>query len=143
MSGDCAPSTSSVDARSPLRLVVADEVRHEPAAVLTEVPVLPEREALTGGPEDIILWRTPEGEAHASVPHAVRHSPSGMEWGYGGSGPADLALSVLLALTDEPTANVLYHRFKHEVVTAIPEEGGVLRAADIRRWIERTQRYAC
>jgi hypothetical protein len=137
--GDGAPVASSVDARSRLRLAVADLVRHEPAAVLTEVPVLPEREALTGGPEDIILWRTPEGEAHASVPHAVRHSPSGMEWGYSGSGPADLALSVLLALTDEPTANMLYHRFKHEVVTTITEEGGVLRADDIRRWVERTR----
>ncbi|HEY8416324.1 MAG TPA: DUF6166 domain-containing protein [Thermaerobacter sp.] len=27
--------------------------------------------------------------------HVVRHSPTGFEWGYGGSGPADLALSIL------------------------------------------------
>jgi hypothetical protein len=46
---------------------------------------------------------------------------------------------VLLAFTDEPTANALYQRFKHEVVTVVPEEGGVLRAADIRRWAERTR----
>jgi len=26
----------------------------------------------------------------------VRHSPMGMEWGYGGSGPADTALSILV-----------------------------------------------
>lgn len=28
--------------------------------------------------------------------HYVRHSPTGLEWGYGGSGPADLARSILI-----------------------------------------------
>jgi hypothetical protein len=28
--------------------------------------------------------------------HVVRHSPTGFEWGYGGSGPADLARCLLL-----------------------------------------------
>jgi len=27
--------------------------------------------------------------------HIVEHSPTGFQWGYGGSGPADLALSIL------------------------------------------------
>ena len=125
---------------SALRLVVPGEAR--PIGVPRdpiEISVRPEYEALTGDPEDVVLWRTLEGEAHASIPHAARHSPTGIEWGYGGSGPADLARSVLLALTDEPTANALYHRFKHEVVASVPEAGGVLRAADVRRWIERTK----
>jgi hypothetical protein len=30
------------------------------------------------------------------LPHVVQHSPSGMNWGFGGSGPADLARSLLL-----------------------------------------------
>lgn len=30
------------------------------------------------------------------LPHITRHSPTGMEWGYGGSGPADLARSLLI-----------------------------------------------
>ena len=119
-----------------LRLVVPGEVRP------IGIPVRPEYEALTGDPEDIVLWRTLEGEAHASVPHAARHSPTGIEWGYGGSGPADLALSVLLALTEEQTANALYQRFKQEVVAAVPEAGGVLRAADVRRWVERARCHA-
>jgi hypothetical protein len=34
--------------------------------------------------------------------HVVRHSPTGLEWGYAGSGPADLARSLLLdALADQ------------------------------------------
>lgn len=36
--------------------------------------------------------------------HIVRHSPTGMSWGYGGSGPADLARSLLIdALGDQST----------------------------------------
>jgi hypothetical protein len=35
-------------------------------------------------------------DAYTNVPHlVVHHSPTGYEWGYGGSGPADLALNVL------------------------------------------------
>ena len=129
--GDGAPPTHG---RSPLRLVVPGESR-VPAP--TGIPILPEAESLTGEPDDVVLWRTLEGEAHASVPHAAKHSPTGIEWGYGGSGPADLARSILLALTDEPTADALYQRFKAEVVAAVPEAGGVLRAADVRTWVER------
>ena len=101
------------------------------------IPIRPEYEAITGDAEDVVLWRTAEGVARASVPHAARHSPTGIEWGYGGSGPADLALSVLLALADERAADALYQRFKDEVVARVPETGGVLRAADVRAWVER------
>ena len=128
---------------SALRLVVPGEAR--PIGVSRDpigISVRPEYEALTGDPEDVVLWRTLEGEAHASIPHAARHSPTCIEWGYGGSGPADLALSVLLALTDEQTANALYHRFLREVVASVPEVGGMLRAADVRRWVERARCHA-
>ena len=97
--------------------------------------VLPAREARTPDADDVVLWRTMEGQARASVPHAVRHSPSGIEWGYAGSGPADLARSVLLALAGEQTAGQLYQAFKAEVVASVPYAGGVIRAADVRTWI--------
>ena len=52
--------------------------------------------------------RTADGRALVWVdedrplPQVVHHSPSGFEWGYGGSGPADLALSILaLVIGDE------------------------------------------
>jgi hypothetical protein len=36
------------------------------------------------------------------LPHQAKHSPSGMSWGYHGSGPADLARSLLIdALGDD------------------------------------------
>jgi len=39
------------------------------------------------------------------VKHIVYHSPDGFECGYGGSGPADLALSILADFTDETERN--------------------------------------
>jgi hypothetical protein len=40
--------------------------------------------------------------------HIVLHSPTGFEYGYGGSGPADLALSILCDLFEErPTSEQL------------------------------------
>lgn len=36
-----------------------------------------------------------DGDAVLPLPHVVYHSPDGFEWGYAGSGPHDLALSIL------------------------------------------------
>jgi hypothetical protein len=52
--------------------------------------------------------------------HHVRHSPTGFSWGYGDSGPADLARSILadyLGYVPEPG---LYQRFKFSVVAHWP-----------------------
>jgi hypothetical protein len=86
-------------------------------------------------PDDIVLYRDIDGTARASVTHVVRHSPTGIEWGYSGSGPADLARSVLVALTDEATADQLYQAFKDQVVARVPFAGTVIKAADVRRWV--------
>jgi len=48
----------------------------------------------------------------------VNNSPSGFEWGYGGSGPAQLALALLLDYTDdEAFALDHYQELKTEVVS--------------------------
>lgn len=45
------------------------------------------------------------------------HSPTGFEWGYGGSGPAQLALAILAdALGDDLLAVELHQEFKWEHV---------------------------
>lgn len=45
---------------------------------------------------------------------------SGFEWGYGGSGPAQLALALLLDYTDdEEFALTYYTQFKNEVVSQL------------------------
>lgn len=42
----------------------------------------------------------------------VKHSPSGFNFGYGGSGPADTALNIMLMFTDHETAHAIYQDFK-------------------------------
>lgn len=46
------------------------------------------------------------------------HSPDGFNWGYGGSGPAQLALAVILKLTGKPDG---YQEFKQLVISTIPQ----------------------
>ena len=68
---------------------------------------------------------------------AVRnHSPSGIEWGYSGSGPSQLALAVLLALTDRETAERRYQEFKRDVIAQISEAEWALPQCNVRRWLE-------
>lgn len=49
------------------------------------------------------------------------HSPDGFNWGYGGSGPAQLALGILLELTDAVYACVEYQAFKWQFIAKLPQ----------------------
>lgn len=88
----------------------------------------------------------------------VVHSPTGFEWGYGGSGPADFALNILdlyarhrLGEHDEFQAGRgpeghctqfawdFHHDFKREFVARLPDEGGTITGAAIERWV--AERY--
>jgi len=46
------------------------------------------------------------------------HSPDGFNWGYGGSGPAQLALAVMLKLTGKADG---YQDFKSRVIAKLPQ----------------------
>lgn len=67
------------------------------------------------------------------------HSPSGeVEWGYGGSGPAQLALALLADhLADAPAsagdvlAQAVYQDFKFAVVARLPRPGWTLTTAQV------------
>jgi Family of unknown function (DUF6166) len=50
-----------------------------------------------------------EGERPRALRHVAVHSPEGFECGYGGSGPADLALSLLADLFELPRAASAWH----------------------------------
>jgi hypothetical protein len=63
-------------------------------------------------------------------------SPSGFEWGYGGSGPAQLAVAILAHTYDDEFARYHYQQFKQEVVSELPEEGWTLTRRDLDAWHE-------
>ena len=67
------------------------------------------------------------------VAHIVKHSPTGMSWGYGGSGPADTALSLLTHLFDREFAENHYQSFKWDTVARWPNDQEVLVEIDITR----------
>lgn len=60
------------------------------------------------------------------------HSPSGFEWGYGGSGPAQLALAILAdhCGNNEEALN-FYQRFKWAVVAELPGSHWTLTSGEI------------
>jgi hypothetical protein len=61
-------------------------------------------------------------------------SPAGFEWGYRGSGPAQLAIAVLAHAFGDEFACDHYQQFKREVVSELPEEGWTLTEADLDEW---------
>ena len=86
-------------------------------------------------------WKTREvylagGRLNPSESLAVaRHSPNGFGWGDGGSGPAQLALAILLRATDRGTAAAHYQAFKWDVIAELPQADFSLRLAKVRDWL--------
>lgn len=66
--------------------------------------------------------------------HVVRHSPTGFEWGYGGSGPSDLALSILTDVFGfDPPTNI-YMAFKFSKVALFEDEWSITEY-ESRAWL--------
>lgn len=103
--------------------------------------------------EKIVLRRDETG-VYTNVPHLVRHhSPSGYEWGYGGSGPADLALNIVEAILrrerfvgpttkdvwDKSTifraAYRLHQGFKWAFIAPAPKDNVIIAYEDARAWV--------
>jgi Family of unknown function (DUF6166) len=67
----------------------------------------------------------------------ANHSPSGFEWGYLGSGPAQLSLALLAHATgDDELASRLHQKFKFERIGKLAQDAAWLMTADeIRIWV--------
>jgi hypothetical protein len=65
-------------------------------------------------------------------------SPTGFEWGYCGSGPAQLALAVLLDATGSADwAERHYQAFKWDVVAGWPQDAWQFTTAEVLAWLAR------
>jgi len=68
------------------------------------------------------------------------HSPTGFEWGYGGSGPSQLALALLADFTgDDALALSKYQEFKRTFIATIDGDTWRMDGATIRRWLQNQQ----
>lgn len=69
----------------------------------------------------------------------ANHSPTGFGWGYGGSGPAQTALAILLAAATPEQAQRHYQAFKSEHVARWPLHEPVDVELDVPAWLERQE----
>ena len=61
------------------------------------------------------------------------HSPTGFEWGYGGSGPAQLALALVADCCGAKQAEPpIYQRVKGMLVVGLASEGWTLTEEEVR-----------
>lgn len=112
---------------------------------------------------NLVLCRSPVGAACCWVslangdtqptPRRVRHhSPDGIEWGYGGSGPADFALSICSWIFPvgcdglqtvklwrgrcSQIAWTIHQDLKRKFISPLPCVGGELSGAAIDEWLD-------
>lgn len=79
----------------------------------------------------------PEGRPLPLRLDLVNHSPTGFEWGYAGSGPAQLALALLAHATGNDEQAVAHHQaFKFAFVANWPRsQGWKITASEVRAWV--------
>lgn len=68
----------------------------------------------------------------------INHSPDGFEWGYRGSGPAQLALAILLDLypNTPDVAESHYQEFKAVFIAQADNCGFVITEEQVRGWVD-------
>lgn len=128
-------------------------------------PVIGEDHPLTKAVDKVLLQETgmPDVLYHGNPPHSVykqilphghpaelplepslkvaNHSPTGFSWGYGGSGPAQLSIALLLDATGSPDDAQLYaYDFKVEFVSSwkVGSRWSITRS-QILDWLKRTE----
>lgn len=70
------------------------------------------------------------------------HSPAGFEWGYGGSGPAQLSLALVADCCGrEMAVPPIYQRVKR-LVASLPHDGWTMTEEQVREAVEEAQREA-
>lgn len=67
------------------------------------------------------------------------HSPDGFNWGYGGSGPAQLALALLLHFADDKFARQHHQDFKWDVIAKLPQTDFEILSSVVTNWIKNRQ----
>lgn len=73
---------------------------------------------------------------HYASQEIKNHSPNGFEWGYGGSGPSQLALAIVYHITGNRTTSLsLYHRFKEQFIMKVKANESIIDV-DVSGWVK-------
>ena len=72
--------------------------------------------------------------SHAASLKLSNHSPDGFAWGYGGSGPSQLALALLQEAVTDELAIRYYQDFKWAHIATLPHEDFEMKASEIYDW---------
>lgn len=70
-----------------------------------------------------------------------RHSPTGFDWGYRGSGPSQLAFAIMLEVLPYWAAELMYVRFRDDVLLHLDNDKWTLTDAQISGWVSRNAEH--
>ena len=119
------------------RKVAAEQgIAEQPASSITIQTTIRDGYAGMRTPVGPVVVRIRNG-VQKPLRHLVHHSPDGFNWGYGGSGPADLARSIIADVTgDENPHPAIYQPFKWEFVSSWGDRWEI-SLDEIRAWAEK------
>jgi hypothetical protein len=83
------------------------------------------------------------GQASRPLPmylNVRKHSPGGFEWGYAGSGPAQLALALGIEVVGRARAELAYQYVKDALIAPIDSDSWLLNGAQILAVVEAAER---
>ncbi len=89
-----------------------------------------------------ICWLDPKGGQYHDEPlplylDKLNKSPTGFAWGYGGSGPAQLAFAILMHHTgDQAIAEANFQDYKFEVIARLEHGPWVITSDAVTQWLE-------
>ena len=100
---------------------------------------MPTKEYLAIGPDDVVVVTDGKKSDLPLRLDLVRHSPTGFSWGYGGSGPAQLALAILADYLGDREAIRQYQDFKWDMIAGLPQgQPWSIKDVQIDAWLNRT-----
>ena len=72
------------------------------------------------------------------------HSPTGFEYGYCGSGPAQLSLAILAEMCNDKVAEHLYQQFKFDFISTLGHLNEfTIDQTYIENWVKEKEKNRC
>jgi hypothetical protein len=91
---------------------------------------------------DTWVWITRGADISRPLPphlNVRNHSPTGFDWGYAGSGPAQLALAMCIELVGQARAEAVYQRVKDALIAPLQHDAWELSGATVLAAIEAAE----